>query len=319
MAELNTYSVTNRYDPTHTTVLRDAFTRVMKRRFNELAKVVIVAVNTEDCFRLNPDLLQANQMTTPGAEAFGFARSADKVQAFMKWIQQQIDNGILEIGTYEQIGTGVYSAWTNLYIFDSYKRGIMRARQELRKAGFKVPSVEESGGIGAIMAQPFHIDTVGLLYTRVFNELKGITSAMDSMISRILSQGLIDGDGPVLLAKKLVSAINGKLQIVDSLGRKISGMNRAILLARTEIIRAHHLATIQEYRNWGAEGVVVMAELSTAGDDRVCAICSAMEGKIFTLDEIESLIPLHPQCRCIALPWMKELVQYYAFHLMFQN
>ena len=29
--------------------------------------------------------------------------------------------------------------------------------------------------------------------------------------------------------------------------------------------------------------------------------------KIFTLDEIEPLIPLHPQCRCVALPYIEDL------------
>ena len=83
------------------------------------------------------------------------------------------------------------------------------------------------------------------------------------------------------------------------------------MLARTEVIRAHHIATIQEYRNWAIEGVIVKAEWMTAGDDRVCPKCEALQGKIFTLDEIELLIPLHPNCRCIALPWIEELQKYY--------
>jgi SPP1 gp7 family putative phage head morphogenesis protein len=70
------------------------------------------------------------------------------------------------------------------------------------------------------------------------------------------------------------------------------------------------LATIQEYRNFGVLGVSVQAEWKTAGDDRVCITCSRMEGKIYTLDEIEPMIPLHPQCRCIALPYIEELKKY---------
>ena len=37
-----------------------------------------------------------------------------------------------------------------------------------------------------------------------------------------------------------------------------------------------------------------------------------MEGKIFSLDEIEGMIPLHPECRCIALPYIEELQKYYS-------
>jgi SPP1 gp7 family putative phage head morphogenesis protein len=137
---------------------------------------------------------------------------------------------------------------------------------------------------------------------------------MDSQISRILAEGMINGDGPALLARKIVSVINGtgadKLGITDTLGRFIPGERRASMLSRTEIIRAHHLAMIQEYRNWGLEGVRVKGEWNTAGDGRVCEKCQSMDGKIFSLDEIEGMIPAHTCCRCIALPYIEELVKY---------
>jgi SPP1 gp7 family putative phage head morphogenesis protein len=102
----------------------------------------------------------------------------------------------------------------------------------------------------------------------------------------------------------------GDLGITDTLGRFIPAQRRAEMLARTEIIRAHHLATIQEYRNWGVLGIYVKGEWKTAGDDRVCSQCASLEGNIYTLDEIESMIPLHPNCRCIALPYIEELNKY---------
>jgi SPP1 gp7 family putative phage head morphogenesis protein len=177
----------------------------------------------------------------------------------------------------------------------------------LKKAGFTVPNIEESGGITNVMGTPFHADRLGVLYTRTFSELKGITKAMDQLISRTLTQGIADGDNPVLLARKLVSVINGagadRLGMKDSLGRWIPGRRRAEIMARTEIIRAHHQATIQEYRNWGAEGVVVQAEWQTAGDERVCATCASMQGEVYKLDVIQNMIPIHAQCRCLALPY----------------
>ena len=305
------HTFANNYDPTHTTALRSAFAQDMKRRFNELARMVRKAIVEEDVFSLRNDNIQAHQMTTPGAEAFNFERSAAKLEAFMKWMQEQVDKGIIEIGAFQQIGRGANDAWTNLYITDSYKRGIMRARSELKKAGLRIPSIEESGGIDIVQGLPMHVDRVGLLFTRVFNDLKGVTTAMDTTISRILAQGLADGDGPAFLARKLVAAINGTgmgdLAVKDALGRTMPAMDRAVLIARTEVIRAHHVATIQEYRNWGLEGIVVKAEWSTAGDDRVCARCAALEGKVFTLDEIEPVIPLHPNCRCCALPYIEDV------------
>jgi len=143
------------------------------------------------------------------------------------------------------------------------------------------------------------------LYSRTFSDLKGITSAMDTQISRVLAQGIADGKHPRDLAKLLTKTISGPmgdLGITDTLGRFIPAERRAKILARTEIIRAHHAATIQEYRNYEVEGVRVKAEWMTAGDGRVCGSCAALEGNVYSLDVIESKIPLHPQCRCIALP-----------------
>jgi hypothetical protein len=62
---------------------------------------------------------------------------------------------------------------------------------------------------------------------------------------------------------------------------------------------------VQEYKNWAVEGVVVKAEWVDAGFN-VCPKCAENNGKIFELSEIEGLIPLHPNCRCIALPTMPE-------------
>lgn len=301
------------YDPTRTTALRNAFARDMKRRFTELTLVVWKAVKVEDCFGLK-EKVHALQMSTPGKEAFAFSRSSDKVEAFMQWLQKQIDKGIIEVSKYQQVGSSVESAWTNMYISDSYKRGVIRARYEMIKAGYNVPSMDDTGGINVSMMSPFHVDRLGLLFTRVFSDLKGITTAMDAQISRILAQGIADGDGMMLLARKLVATINGTgmgdLGITDTLGRFIPASRRAILLARTEIIRSFHQATIQEYRNWAVEGVIVKGEWMTAGDDRVCPLCESMQGKIFELDVIENMIPAHPLCRCIALPWIKELQKY---------
>jgi len=301
----------NNYDPTRTTALRNAFVRDVRRRFGELVSVVRQTVDKNDCFGLrSPHTLQ---MTVPGgAGVFNFPRSQDKVTAFMDWLNLQVERGILSVGEMRQIGTAIDELWTNKYIFDSYKRGVIRARYEMQKAGYDVPTIEQTGGIAISMGGPVHLDRLGLLYTRTYSDLKGITAAMDTQISRILAQGIADGDAPRLLARKLVAEINGTgmgdLAIKDTLGRFIPAQRRAEMLARTEIIRAHHQATMQEYMNWRVEGVVVKAEFMTAGDDRVCSRCQALEGQVFTLEEAMNLIPVHVNCRCICLPFMQTLV-----------
>jgi SPP1 gp7 family putative phage head morphogenesis protein len=302
------------YDPTHTTALRNAFARDMKKRFNELASMVIKSVDTNDCFGLKKKPLFSYQMTPAMEGAFNYSRSQEKIEAFMIWLKQQVDKGIITVAQYQQVGSAIEGAWTNMYIIDSYKRGVARARYEMTSAGMVIPSIEASGGIEAVMNTLIHMDRVGILFTRTFNELKGVTEAMSNTISQILAQGMIDGDSPRLLARKIASAITGEglgeLGITDKLGRFIPAKRRAEMIARTEIIRSHSEGLLMEFRNWGVFGVSVKSEFITAGDARVCPQCGEYEGKVFTLDEASGIIPMHPNCRCTWLPYIEELQKY---------
>jgi SPP1 gp7 family putative phage head morphogenesis protein len=292
------------YDPTHTTTLRNTMVRASNRRFDELIRVIRKAVDADDCFGLK-ETPATLQLSSPGNRAFQFGTSEQKVSEFLTWLNEQVKKGLLTVEEIQQVGESIYPIWTNKFISDSYRRGVKRARQEMINAGHAVPTIEAVGGIGFAMT-PIHIERAGLMYARVYSELKGITLQMEQIIGRILAQGMIDGENPRRLARKLVAAINGTgagdLGLTDTLGRFIPARRRAEIMARTEIIRAHHLGTIQEYRNWGVAGVEILAELATAGDERVCPICSSLEGRTFTLDEAEGVIPVHPQCRCIMLP-----------------
>jgi len=284
------------YDPTRTTTLRNMFAAKMRSAFVSVRRQVVDALIDKDVFGLNVNVL-------PGQ--FAYPTSSKKIEEFMKWLQELIDQDILKLTTIPQIGESMDRRWTDLYIEDSYKRGVLRARQELRKAGADVPSIEQTGGISVSMSTPFHLERVGILFIRTFEDLKGISNAMASQISRVLAQGFINGDNPRLIARKLNYVISGmgeSLGVTDTLGRFIPAQRRAEILARTEIIRAHHKGMMQEYKNWRLENVYVQAELSTAGDDRVCDICAPLDGKVYTLEEAENLIPLHPLCRCIVIP-----------------
>lgn len=298
-----TLLVNAQYDPTRTTALRNIFAKEMGRRFDKICKAIYQKIVVEEFF--GPEKILA----TFAEGDFTFSRSAEKVSEFMTWLHKQIELNILTVQEYEQIGDAIDKAWTNLYVVDSYKRGIIRARHELIKAGYKtVPGIEATGGIGVSMNVPLHMDRLGLLYTRVYSELKGVTTAMEQQIARILTQGMADGDNPRFLAKKLLSAINGTgmgdLSLTDTLGRFIPAKRRAEMIARTEIIRAHHQAMIQEYMNWAVEGVIVIAEMITAGDNKVCDKCDELaKGSPYTLEVAMNLIPVHPQCRCMCLPF----------------
>lgn len=298
---LSVYAALTKVDPTRTLTLRNSFARDVTRRFKELITIVRYAIVKDDIFGLK--LTNYAKLQSPGRQAFDYPKMQDRLTAFMDWIQSQVNRGILAPELGRQFGESVDVIWSNYYIRAAYQRGIERARTELIRANYAVPTIAASGGITTISNNPLHLEKLGLLYSQVYNELKGVTDAMNQQISRVLTQSMIEGKTADQIARRLVRVIGGPaLELTDTLGRFIPAMRRAQMIARTETVRAQHLANIQEYRNWNVPGVRVKAEWVTAQDDRVCSSCASLEGQVFSLDVIEGMIPAHPNCRCIALP-----------------
>lgn len=298
---LSVHAQVNRFDPTRTLFLRQQFMRKMASKFRELRGIVRKAIVQDDVFNLVEDKFKVFQLQSPGRKAFNAVRSQDKVAAFMGWLKRQEDMGILEVMRGRGLGGIAEAAWTDTYIRAAYGRGMSMGRQTLISEGWKVPTVAETGGIDILMQGPFHADRVGLLYTRVFEDLKGITATMDTQISRVLSEGLSRGMGTKEIAERLTKTISGPvgdLGITDVLGRFIPAERRAQLLAQTEIIRAHSEATLNEFESWGVEGVSLEAEFVNSNDERVCPECEALGGTIMTIEEARGVIPVHPGCRC---------------------
>lgn len=286
-ATLHTHQATA--DPTRTKTLRRAFVAKMRKRFRWLRGIIRTAVENNDVFGLKQNVDFSN-LPIPPEGSYDFPRDDRKVDVFMKWLKEQEDRGILDISAGLTRETATRTEWANIYIDSAYKQGMRRAQSELMAAGYNVAEPTDEL-ISFAFGQKTHADAVGLLYTRVFQELSGITSAMDQQISRVLAEGLSAGKPPHQMAKDMTD-------VVDGIQRK-----RAEVLARTEVIRAHHRATINMYRQAQVTGVKVRAEWSTAGDLRVCPICEEMSDQgPYSLDEIEFMIPAHPQCRCVALP-----------------
>lgn len=296
---IRTYS-----DPTKTIPLRNRFARQMRIRFNRVINLIRQAVWREDVFGIEPN--SHNPFTlarTPGRRAFQFKTSQEKVDAFLDWLENQVAEEILETipaGIRETTGE-VRRQWTDQYIHSSYQKGIERARNELIKGGLEIPVFEGLTMDGFLLGIEFnkriHVDRLGLLYSRTFSELKGITADMDQKISRVLAQGIADGLSPRKLARELNSVIGDDLSLIDKLGRFIPAKRRAELLARTEIIRAHVEANLMEYKEAGINKVRWIY-----GGVRSCEYCEGRNGQEFTLKEAQNLIPAHPQCGCAWSP-----------------
>jgi len=265
-----------RYDPTRTTTLRQRFEADMVRRFRKIAREIMERIGRDDGFGLKSNRAQ-----------FDFPRTDQKVSAFMDWLQQQVNLGILEMRPGETLGRAANRAWSNLYIRSAYQKGMQQSASKLRQQGADVAPEWVTDAFN----RPFNADRVGLAYTRTFNDLKGVTDAMDGQISRVLAEGLAQGKGPMDIARAMVGRVE-----------KI-GITRARMIARTETIRAHAEASLNTYEEAGVMGVGVQAEFVTAQDSKVCEECeAAAENGPYSIDEARGMIPLHPNCRCAWVP-----------------
>ena len=302
-----------RIDPTRTFTIRKAFVHESNRRFRLIKALIWDAIVTKDVLGLKEkkqkSISSVFHLADSGLQpkAFAFKTDPKKVESFMGWLNTELDAKILEVASPRKNVGNV--AWANKYIDTAYKRGMKRAETELAKAGIptsKLPDNVKWFAVEARFNLPIHADKVGLIYTRTYSDLKGITDTMSQEISRTLAQGMAEGRGPAYLARTLNNRIEqagGDLAIVDPRGTvRMRAIDRARVLARTETIRAHHVGNINTYREAGIEGVMIQAEWSASGDELTCEDCMDLDGNVFPLDVIEGMIPYHPQCRCVAIP-----------------
>lgn len=278
-----TVNVVRRRDPSQTATLRRRFERAVRRRFLSLIRRITAEVLELDGFALEPAGLAA---IATNRKRFDFPRRDEKVAAFMRWLQAAQRQEILGIAEGVPLSTAAQSAWTRTYIETAYQRGIADAGAKLRAGGATVDPTWVSGAFN----RPVHADRVGLIYTRAFEELAGITEAMDKAISKTLAQGLAEGRSPRDIARQLRDRV-----------QKI-GITRARTIARTEVIAAHADATLNAYAEAKVEGVELEAEWSTTGDAKVCPVCERLEGRVFSLRKARNMLPAHPNCRCAWRP-----------------
>lgn len=267
-------------DPTMTKTLRQRFEAEFYKRFRRIKGRIRREIIELDGFGLR---------TNRGR--FEFTRSDQKVGAFMEWLNQMQREELFTVRAGVPVATVARQEWANLYIDSAYRSGLSQAAARMRAQG---ATVADEWVLEAF-SRPIHADRVGLLYIRSYEELQGITAAMDQQISRVLAQGIADGIGAMDLARN----INER---VDKIG-----ITRARMLARTEVISAHAEASLNAYEEAAADGVDIEAEWSTAGDGDVCERClAAAEAGPYTLAEAHGMIPLHPNCRCAFIPRLKE-------------
>lgn len=299
-------------DPTATKTLRAQYSGEMYRRFRALKGVIREAVVERDVFGISgggnspgpgeaaPDLSGAARdyaalqndpglnLDPPEPGAYAFPSDRRKVDEFMSWVEEQSDRGVLERRVWEQREVSAAEPWQNVYLRDSYRKGVQHADAAMVGEGV----ISDAETLDDVFRAPKHADAAGMLFTRAFRELDGVTSAMGQEMSRELTEGLLQGENPRKIARRL----NDRVDNV--------GLHRGRLIARTETIRAHNEAALNRYGDTQErlDGVTNLAEHLTAGDRRVCPICRGLAGKTYTIEDARGRIPVHPNCRCTWVP-----------------
>lgn len=280
----------------------------MTRRFKDLKRVIRTSIVTNDCFGLKApsplSLVALAELTPIRPGQFAYLRDADKVDEFMQWLLEQEQKGILElVQGVDPLGVRGSFPWTNLYVRRAYEHGIKMGRLDLKRQGIEIAEFANVSqfALSSALQSPFHLDRVGLAFTRVFNELKGVTATMDGQISRVLANGLARGESPYKIARD----INDR---VDKIG-----ITRARLIARTETTFVHNSAGLNEFER--AEAVLgeeVFVQWWSALDVRVRPSHDkghgGRHGRIYTRAEGMTLIG-DPNCRCALLPWVPDFAE----------
>ncbi|MDA5386962.1 minor capsid protein [Loigolactobacillus backii] len=106
------------------------------------------------------------------------------------------------------------------------------------------------------------------------DELKGL-------LDNLLTQAVIQGKGPIELARQISTQMGTKAYVAQR-------------LARTETARIQDQAQMDSFKKYGVEKVKWVAEPSAC---RICASIASQNDGIYDLDEVP-MIPAHPNCRC---------------------
>lgn len=110
---------------------------------------------------------------------------------------------------------------------------------EVRNIQAQTVPTEYPVTVQSALVAPQHIARVELAKARIYNEMQGLSAEMKTQLSRVLSNGMANGDNPRVIARRIYDQIG--LPEWNDGGDKAS-YARALRIARTEINEAHRKA-----------------------------------------------------------------------------
>lgn len=149
---------------------------------------------------------------------------------------------------------------------------------------------QKEGFIRTTLGSPISRERLDALVGRVFTDIKGVTAAVSTQMTRVLADGLVQGRSPRLIARDLN-------KVVDTIG-----IRRSELIARTEVVRSLNEGALTAYENMGVQELGVMVELTPTNDTRTCPLCADLRGMVVKINEARGMLPRHAACRCAWIP-----------------
>ncbi len=291
----------NSSDPTATKSLRESeFRPALTRRFRALKGAIRATVGYEyDFFDLREDaqaevtasasererthelIAEADDIAPVDETDFETKRDEGAIPAFNAWLSKQIAEGVLEVASGPTVRAGGH--YTGAYIRAAAKRGWDDGSRRLARAG------AESDVLEASFDLPLPQRQLRELYTQAYSDLQGITENLEDEIREELTRGLVAGENPRKIARRLNKRVDVAITWAEN-------------LARTKVIESYNEEALTRYEEYGVEGVAAEVEHLTAGDNRVCVVCRSLAGSTYTIDDARGRIPVHKNCRCTWIP-----------------
>ena len=159
----------------------------------------------------------------------------------------------------------------------AYMKGSEKAVADLRRARYEI----------SFAYTPSDVKAVEMMIDHNLIEIKGMEEFMKKEVMRVLSTGMLEGQGNDKIARAMVERID-------------VSKTRAVMIARTETIRNYNQASVERYKSAGLS----QWRWITAMDERACEECMANDNEIFDMGDEQP--PKHCNCRCAVSPFISE-------------
>lgn len=217
--------------------------------------------------------LRAGVLTSEGfvTNASG---DAGRVERFRAYLRKQMDS------------TLAGDALIDKYISLGFNKGLNRTQRSKQATGTtQAPTLP-------LPSRKVTADKVKVLVARTFSEMEDVNARTATRMVRVLVDGLVMGRTVEQVAK----ALDDETDI---------GMGRSLMVARTELTRAHAEGQLAAMEAQDVASVTARVEFTTSGAP--CPKCASLEGKVYRVEDAHGIIPVHPFCMCSWSPVMEKV------------